>query len=97
MRVKIYLAVVGAFALTISFGAFQTWKVSKYQEDVRSYISKISEMEQAVLLTESLRHDNETLARERNDLLEALRDTTGYDTPLPDDLRVLVERVRDGK
>lgn len=86
--------VAGLWLLTAVFGAFQTWRVKGYQADVEEYISKISALEQAVQLTETLRKDNADLTQEYNDLIGKLRGTAGYKTPLTYELRSVLGRVQ---
>lgn len=51
-------------------------------------------MEEAARLTEELRQINAILTKERDDLLRELRDVQSYDSPIPDDIRGIIERVQ---
>lgn len=90
-------AVMALFILLLVLGlVVQSWRASYHSAKSDEYIKLIEQYDQAVLLTDKLREDNAELIRERNDLLGEIRDVEGYDMPLPDDLRGLIDRVQQG-
>lgn len=85
------------FILLLVLGlVIQSWRASHYSAKSGEYIKLIEQYDQAVRLTDQLREDNAELIRERNDLLEGIQDVEGYDMPIPDDLRGIIDRVQQG-
>lgn len=84
----ILLAVAGSFAF------IQSMRLQGYQGKIEELTEEVSSLRQATALMEDLREQTNQLVSERDDLLRGIRDADGYDTPLPDDVRRILERVR---
>lgn len=89
-------AMAAAVVITASALGFSYIKMNEaahYREISVDLSADIDGIKAAIALTETLRQDNAILTQERDDLLEGLRDASGAQDPLPDDVRRLVERM----
>lgn len=82
------------FIVVVGIASIQTIRANRYYAISEEYYRKIARMEEAARLTEELRQINAILTKERDDLLRELRDVQSYDSPIPDDIRGIIERVQ---
>jgi hypothetical protein len=96
---KRYVLIGGIVLLVIScsFAVIQSIRLGRSHEKINSLSEKVEAYQEAALLMEDLRKTNEKLATERDELLRELQDAEGYDTPLPGDIRDLLERMRNSR
>lgn len=78
------------------YGTYQTNRANKLEIDVTRLTSQVESYKEGIKLQAELREKNFELTRELDSIRLEIQNAEGAKTPLLDDIRTLVERVRDG-
>lgn len=80
--------------IACSFAMIQSNRLSSSLAKIEQLQEKVEAFEEAAVLMENLRKANARLVTERDSLLQGIKDAEGYNTPLPDGIDQLLERMR---
>ena len=78
------------------YSTYQTDRANKLEIDVTRLTSQVESYKEGIKLQAELREKNFELTRKLDSIRLEIQNAEGAETPLPNDIRNLVERMRDG-
>lgn len=95
-------AALGILVLVLAFGVWGFWqqnqrlgeKLDAVQAEIAVRDQQIDRLKSIMEMTDNLNQANNAIRDLDHEIREDLKDAEGYSTPVPDELRRILERVR---